>query len=507
MGIGRRAYLYVMRKKIRSILLFLIFFAAGLFMLIGISIRQSAWAEAEDFRKTLSAGIKIESYVPDPHSIMEERINEDGEKEIIYSAPLIREHHIEEFLAIEGVSGFYCDNLGRESGYTGLTLHPGFNTQCLNIIDGTIPLGGEITEEYRDMIKNDPTYEVNAHTNSFIEVYDSEWHPAFVNGSVRLVEGRHVRIDDVAKVVISDELAENNNLKVGDQVSVQSADLLTGEFYGDVYKTEIVGIFHINFEQKIRSDYTFEEDILANTFFSTPDIDDWFRYAYQVQYGYTVSAQVPDDIVCLMVVYVEDPALLDSVKEKLLAMDSIDWDYYKFGTYDKDFQTAASPLLSIIKISNILTVISIVGVLLILFLVLAIWIRSRKTEVGILYSMGINRNGLLRQFLIECCGIAAVAYLAALLLAGPATRLAGDLLQAVFYSSGDASGYEVVIMPNTSDMVMNLLPPAKGAALPYTVTFQEACLVFLLLMAAAAVSVLISSAKILKRKPKEILHN
>ncbi len=188
-------------------------------------------------------------------------------------------------------------------------------------------------------------------------------------------------------------------------------------------------------------------------------------------------------------------------------MDSIDWDYYKFGTYDKDFQTAASPLLSIIKISNILTVISIVGVLLILFLVLAIWMRSRKTEVGILYSMGINRNGLLRQFLIECCGIAAVAYLAALLLAGPATRLAGDLLQAVFYSSGDASGYEVVIMPNTSDMVMNLLPPAKGAALPYTVTFQEACLVFLLLMAAAAVSVLISSAKILKRKPKEILHN
>ena len=94
MGIGRRAYLYVMRKKIRSILLFLIFFVAGLFMLIGISIRQSAWAEAEDFRKTLSAGIKIESYVPDPHSIMEERINEDGEKEIIYSAPLIREHHI-----------------------------------------------------------------------------------------------------------------------------------------------------------------------------------------------------------------------------------------------------------------------------------------------------------------------------------------------------------------------------------------------------------------------------
>ena len=163
MGIGRRAYLYVMRKKIRSILLFLIFFVAGLFMLIGISIRQSAWAEAEDFRKTLSAGIKIESYVPDPHSIMEERINEDGEKEIIYSAPLIRD-------------------LGRESGYTGLTLHPGFNTQCLNIIDGTIPLGGEITEEYRDMIKNDPTYEVNAHTNSFIEVYDSEWHPAFVNG-------------------------------------------------------------------------------------------------------------------------------------------------------------------------------------------------------------------------------------------------------------------------------------------------------------------------------------
>ena len=133
MGVVKRAYLYVMRKKVRSILLFLIFFVSGLFLLTGLSIKQGAKKAAEDVRKTLTAGLRIETNIPDPYAITEDSINENGEKVTTYLAPLIREHHIEEFLETEGVSGFYCDNLDRETGYTGLTLHPGYHAWCTDI--------------------------------------------------------------------------------------------------------------------------------------------------------------------------------------------------------------------------------------------------------------------------------------------------------------------------------------------------------------------------------------
>lgn len=163
MGIGKRAFLYVTRKKVRSILLFFIFFITGLFLLTGISIKQSAKEAADEFQKTLTTGLKVEQKIVDPLTVMDISLNENGETVIKYKVPFIMEEYIEEFLAIEGVSGFYCESMERDNAYTGL-----------------------------------------------------EVHPAFINGAVELVEGRHVAIHDVAKVVISDELEERNGLKIGD---------------------------------------------------------------------------------------------------------------------------------------------------------------------------------------------------------------------------------------------------------------------------------------------------
>ncbi len=505
MGVFKRAFLYVTRKRMRSVLLFLIFFAAGLFLLTGISIKRSAEKAAEDFQKTLKTGLRVE--LTGGSSIaMEETFDENGEKVQNYAADLIREHHIEEFLAIEGVRGFYCDNLQRYDAYTGLSLHPGYNSWSLDIADGKIPLEGDVTEEFREfVIEERESFEAGAHTNSFLRVYDSEWHPSFVNGAVELVAGEHIRVNDKEKVVISDEVAEKNDLKVGDKITAQMADVFTGERYGSIYETEIAGIFHINFEQKVLKDKTFENDILANTFFSTADVWTWVRREYQIQNGYTVFAPITDDIVCLMTIFVEDPSYLDSVKEKLLAIDSIDWKYYEFGVYDKDYQTAAAPLLSMMKISNLLAVIPAVGVLMILYLILSIWMRSRGSEIGILSSIGVKKKTLRRQFLIECCSITAAAFAAALLLSGPVTKLVGNGLQTLIYSADGTEKFEVEIETGTDDMLINMMPPSKEEALPYTVTIEEAGFVLLLLTGTAAAAVLASSAELLGQKPREIL--
>ncbi len=505
MGTWKRAYLYVTRKRMRSTLLFLIFSTAGILLFTGISIRQSAKAEAEQFRKTLTTGLRVETGAKSVPS--EEAFDENGEKFIDYKAALVREHHIEEILAIEGVSGFYCDNLQSSTAYTGLTLHPGYNSGRLDIINGTIsPEEANVTEEEREyMLDMKDSYEADAHSNRFLKVYESKSHPSFVNGAVELAEGRHVKAGEERKVVISDEVAEKNGLQVGDWITAQLSDVFTGKLYGKVYKTEIVGIFHINFEQRVLWDKTFETDILANTFFSTPDIWTFFRREYQIEYGYPVFAPISDDIICLMTIYVEDPVLLDSVKEKLLAIDSIDWDYYHFGVDDTDYQTAAAPLLSMMKISGLLAVVPAVGVLVILYLVLTIWMRTRKHEIGILTSIGIKKNALRQQLFIECGSIAVLAVLASLLLSGPVTGLVGDGLQTILYASGETEQFEVEIEMGTDDMYIHMLPPAKGEALPYAVTPKEALLVFLLLLGTETAAVFGASAEALGRKPAELL--
>ena len=59
MGVCRRAFLYLIRKRARSILLFLLLFSLGLFMLTGLTIRSSAGRAAEDMRKSISTGLEI----------------------------------------------------------------------------------------------------------------------------------------------------------------------------------------------------------------------------------------------------------------------------------------------------------------------------------------------------------------------------------------------------------------------------------------------------------------
>ena len=57
MGVFKRAFLYISRKKARSFLLFLIMLLMGLFMLVGVLIRSSAAKAAEDVRKSKTTGV------------------------------------------------------------------------------------------------------------------------------------------------------------------------------------------------------------------------------------------------------------------------------------------------------------------------------------------------------------------------------------------------------------------------------------------------------------------
>ncbi|MCI8634602.1 MAG: ABC transporter permease [Eubacterium sp.] len=500
MGIWKRAYLYIKRKKTRSIKLFLIFFLTGILLLTGLSVRRGAAEEAGKIRSSLAAGLTLICKPMDPYKMFDISTNEKGETVFLHKLPLVTENRIEELLAVDGISGFFSD-LESKKAYTEHTLVPGVDSQALDILEGRAseeyPGQRELLEEYQEYSR------IGAHMVSVVGVYDSQWHPAFVNGAVELVKGQHVGLKDRKKAVISDQLAEKNGFVIGDHLKIQCIEEVDCAWYGSIYEAEIAGIFHMNFEQPV-GEYTKEPQLLANVIFCTTDMSDWYTHEEQVYFEKEITALESEHHLETMVLFVEDPALLDSVKEQLLQIDSIDWEYYDTRVYDKDYQTAAAPLLMMIKFSDVLIAAVIFLAFLFLLKCLMVWTRSRKRETGILFLNGIKRKDMLLQFILECCCMAAAAFPAAAFLAGPLSGFLGNGLWTLLFSAANTRGYEVITDGFGSGIEVNMLP-VKGDALSYVLTPEMLSGVFLVLVGMSAAAVLVSSKEIWKWKTTELL--
>ena len=76
-------------------------------------------------------------------------------------------------------------------------------------------------------------------------VNDSSKENKFVSGAYKLIEGEHLEENDKSKILIHKDLAEKNNLKIGDKIKIKSnlfdADNEKGA--NETLEVEIKGIF------------------------------------------------------------------------------------------------------------------------------------------------------------------------------------------------------------------------------------------------------------------------
>ena len=80
MGVCKRAWLYLARKKLRSGILFVLLFAAGLFLLVGGSVRMGADLACEDIKKSLTSSIDITVKPVDRNEFYDITENENGQE-------------------------------------------------------------------------------------------------------------------------------------------------------------------------------------------------------------------------------------------------------------------------------------------------------------------------------------------------------------------------------------------------------------------------------------------
>ena len=103
MTIFKRAFLYITRKKARSLILFTIVFVMAIFMLIGISIHSSALNAAENVKKSVQTGISLRLDVADAEETFDFHKNADGEIERTLKIPILTQSKLQKILKIKNL--------------------------------------------------------------------------------------------------------------------------------------------------------------------------------------------------------------------------------------------------------------------------------------------------------------------------------------------------------------------------------------------------------------------
>ena len=183
MGTVKRAFLYVTRKKGKSVLLFFVLLIMATFVLSGLSIEKASQAEQKNLRQSLGGVFELMPEFSEKNPYYTKLDDGDGGYTLYTERPLTQE-------IIDAVA-----KIGGIKKYDAST--PTLVSTNLEVFPGNVPM----KDKYNDL--------VYART-----VSGTENNSYFELGTVKLVEGSHITPEGSNAAVISKDLAEKNNLKL-----------------------------------------------------------------------------------------------------------------------------------------------------------------------------------------------------------------------------------------------------------------------------------------------------
>ena len=449
MDCKKRAGLYLLRKKGKAISIFLLIMVVSTFLISCFSLLTASEKLASDIRGALGAAF----YLRASTGVVSD---ENGEMTVTENHIRITDNEIKRIQNCGNIA--YCNpiNYGYAKGEQLTFIH------------------GEKHTEDNDMGA------VTALRYSALET-------DFVDEVLALAAGRHITEADTNAVLISSEVAAVNGLSVGDKIVLSSSELgeTDGE-YIDVWSGErketvvtIVGIYDI-----------LEDD--ANVTATAGRQEN--RIYASIDVLTQLAASEPSVYTGEVGFYVTDPKTLDEIVSKVQQIEEIDWKTHFIRTNDFQYSKISDSLTSLGDLIKILLAcVSIVSAA-ILTLILTLRIRGRIPEAGILLGAGIPKGEIIKQFLLEVLSVAATAFLFSYAAGFGISHNLGNHLLADF-------------QPNliNAAALQNGMSDAVSIDSYFTLGIGKTLLIYGCQLIVVVLSVLLSSASILKLKPREIL--
>lgn len=354
MNLGIRAILYTVRKWKKTLLIFCLLLSITTLVLSGLAIADAQEEQAEEVRGTTGASFTVER-----------DISTGGWTSGYSTQEFMTDDMIKEIAAVDGIAGYDASLI---------TLPRFFNDKGEAFVT----------------VENFSYYCYGS--------YNSQYHELFLSGRFELVEGKHITDDMSNGVIISKELADRNNLNVGDTV--------TGIYYPEnntpAVDMEIVGLF----------DIVADKDDAVNMYDDSSyyDYSNYVFCSMEAAKGLIKGWGEDGDGISEAYYYVSDAAQLDSVIKEVQGISSVNWNNYKITSNDEVYQNISSSLSDTgTLVTTLIVVITVVSVVLII-LILSMSVRSRKREMGILLAVGIAKPSVILQYILETALIAVVAF-------------------------------------------------------------------------------------------------
>ena len=213
MSIFNRAYLYIIRKKVRSTILFFIVTLISLFLLSGSILNTTVGTISKNLYKDVNFGFTIESI---------DKSNKEIEK----------------------------DTLKKINEVAGVNQKNYLYAKSVNVVDKKVVQENQniiITEE----IKNKSNLVMMNGITSTKNNID------FKSEVLKLEKGRHIEENDQNKILVHEKFASMNNLKLGDKIKLEQN--------GKTVEFEVVGIFS---GEKTNNFEGLSSDFIENTVYT-----------------------------------------------------------------------------------------------------------------------------------------------------------------------------------------------------------------------------------------------
>lgn len=233
---------------------------------------------------------------------------------------------------------------------------------------------------------------------------------SFTNNNYKLTKGRLLTTKDqnTNNCVIETNLASDNDLSVGDTFTITTTindETITQEL-------TIVGIYEIQSTNEIGSAH-FNNPV--NTIYTDLSI------------GQTLTGS--SENITSAIYYLDDPENAEAFVELAKKKSDIDFDTFSLDANNRLYQQNASSLESMQSFAKMFVWIVVIAGSAILCLILALIIRNRYYEIGVLLSLGQSKVKIIAQQLIEVGLIAVVAFVISLGTGQLTSHYMGNMLE------------------------------------------------------------------------------
>lgn len=366
MNFVKRAFLSVKERKIKSLVLIVIFLIISNLILAGFSI-QTATKKASDLAiQKLGSDVTL--------SVDQQKLRENGVSRSEMPALTVSEAN--KLKSLKYVTGYnyFSSSVAMANGFTPITSEENEESNNNVRVFGVGPGGQQMNAD------------VSLSGVVYTDLLDS-----FNDGTEKIVSGRALNEEDVNKsvAIIEKQLADSNELKVGSTLQIKSADEEKN------ITLTIVGIYENSTE---------ETDIGIPADFLNP--------ANKMYVPYTVANQLKNNsaegTIDRAVYYLDSPTHMEAFKAEA-EKTSVDFEKYKIDANEMLYKQMMGPIENVASFSKLVVIIVAIAGAIILGLIVFLSIKERRQEMGILLSIGERKGKLMGQFVVEMLMIVILA--------------------------------------------------------------------------------------------------